>query len=116
MDLRFGLGARQTLVSDTFSLENDSTAVKRKTSTSRGLEALLILDARLAKSVNLDSEFDILINERDPGAWVFSFENRLRIFLSSFINLDLVADIERGEGAPGITGREQYLLRFSRFF
>ena len=116
VDVRLGLGARQILVSDAFTLSSDSTAVERKTSTSTGIEALLILDSRLAKSINFDSEFDILINQTDPGKWVFSLENRLRIFLTSFINLDLVADLQRQEGLRRITGREQILLRFSRFF
>ena len=116
VDIRLGLGARQILVSDAFTLSSDSTAVERKTSTSTGIEALLILDSRLAKSINFDSEFDILINQTDPGKWVFSLENRLRIFLTSFINLDLVADLQRQEGLRRITGREQVLLRFSRFF
>ena len=116
VDIRLGLGARQILVSDAFTLSSDSTAVERKTSTSTGIEALLILDSRLAKSINFDSEFDILINQTDPGKWVFSLENRLRIFLTSFINLDLVADLQRQEGLRRITGREQILLRFSRFF
>jgi hypothetical protein len=116
VDVRLGLGARQILVSDAFNLKSDSTAVERKTSTSTGIEALLILDSRLAKSVNFDSEFDILINQTDPGKWVFSLENRLRIFLTSFINLDLVADLQRQEGLRRITSREQVLLRFSRFF
>jgi hypothetical protein len=117
LDIRLGLGARQILVSDAFTLEKgDTTAVERKTSTSTGIEALLILDSRLAKSVNFDSEFDILINQTDPGKWVFSLENRLRIFLTSFINLDLVADLQRQEGLRRITSREQVLLRFSRFF
>ena len=116
LDIRLGLGARQILVSDAFTLEkSDTTAVERKTSTSTGIEALLILDSRLAKSVNFDSEFDILINQTDPGKWVFSLENRLRIFLTSFINLDLVADLQRQEGLRRITSREHVLMRISRF-
>ena len=117
MDVRFGLGAKQTLVSDEFGLRRDElSATKLKTQTSTGLEALLVMDARLARFANLDSEFDMLMNSRDMGKWVFSWENRLRIFLTSFINLDLVADLEREETLRRLQAREQILLRFSKFF
>ena len=117
MDLRIGLGARQTLVSDSFELAGDkSTAIELENASSTGVEALLITDARLAKAINFDSEFDILIPSTDPGEWVFSWENRLRVFLTSFINLDIVADLEREETLNRLIGREQILLRFSRFF
>jgi hypothetical protein len=36
--------------------------------------------------------------------------------LTSFINLDLVADLERNSTLDDTQGREQVLLRFSRFF
>ena len=76
----------------------------------------MITDARLAKAINFDSEFDILIPSTDPKEWVFTWENRLRIFLTSFVNLDIVADLEREETLNRLQGREQILLRFSRFF
>ena len=96
LDVRIGLGARQTFVSDSFELAgNDSSAIELKNASSTGIEALLITDARLAKAINFDSEFDILIPSTDTDEWVFSWENRLRIFLTSFINLDIVADLER---------------------
>ena len=117
MDIRVGIGARQTFVSDSFELAtNDSSAIELENASSTGIEALLITDARLAKSVNFDSEFDILIPSTDTNEWVFSWENRLRIFLTSFINLDIVADLEREETLNRLQGREQVLLRFSRFF
>jgi len=115
MDVRLGLGAKQTFVSDEFELAGLS-ATKLKTQTSTGLEALLVMDARLSRFANLDSEFDILMNSRDMGKWVFRWENRLRIFLTSFINLDLVADLEREETLRRLQAREQVLLRFSKFF
>lgn len=116
MDLRFGLGARQTFVSDAFKLSSDGgSATKLKTQRSTGLEALLIMDARLGRSMNFDSEFDILMNSTDTGNWVFSWENRLRVFLTSFINLDLVADVQREETLRRVQAREQVLLRFSKF-
>jgi len=83
---------------------------------STGVEALLIMDARLARYINLDSEFDILITSRDTGDWFFTWENRMRIALASFINLDIVADLEREQTLRRLQGREQLLLRFSRFF
>lgn len=117
MDVRFGLGAKQTFVSNEYELRGDRlSATKLKTQTSTGLEALLVMDARLARFANLDSEFDILMNSRDMGKWVFRWENRLRIFLTSFINLDLVADLEREETLRRLQAREQVLLRFSKFF
>ncbi len=117
LDVRIGLGARQTFVSDSFELaNNDSGAIELQNASSTGIEALLITDARLAKAINFDSEFDILIPSTDTNEWVFSWENRLRIFLTSFINLDIVADLEREETLNRLQGREQILLRFSRFF
>jgi len=95
---------------------NDSSAIELRNASSTGIEALLITDARLAKAINFDSEFDILIPSTDTDEWVFSWENRLRIFLTSFINLDIVADLEREETLNRLQGREQILLRFSRFF
>ena len=117
MDMRFGLGARQTIVSDSFELSDDETsATELKNASSTGFEALLITDARLARAINFDSEFDILMPSAKTDDWVFSWENRLRIFLTSFISLDLVADLEREETLKRLQGREQILLRFSRFF
>ena len=74
------------------------------------------MDARLSRYVNLDSEFDLLMTSRDRADWFFTWENRLRIALTSFINLDLVADLERNQTLDDTQGREQVLLRFSRFF
>lgn len=117
LDVRIGLGARQTFVSDSFELAGgDSSAIELENASSTGIEALLITDARLAKAISFDSEFDILIPSTDTDEWVFSWENRLRIFLTSFINLDIVADLEREETLNRLQGREQILLRFSRFF
>jgi len=117
MDVRVGLGARQTLVSDSFELSDDEMfATELENASSVGFEALLITDARLGKSINLDSEFDLLMPSTKTDDWVFSWENRLRVFLTSYISLDLVADLEREETLKRLQGREQVLLRFSRFF
>ena len=116
-DVRLGFGARQTYVSNSFELgSNQRSATELRNAFSTGFEAVFITDARLAKSINFDSEFDILIPGRNRDDWVFSWQNRLRIFLTSFINLDLVADLEREETLKRLQGREQILLRFSRFF
>lgn len=116
VDLRLGLGARQTFVSNTFRLSLDEkSATQRNSVTSTGLEALLITNARLSRFANFDSEFDILLPSRKLDNAVFSWENRLRIFLTSFINLDLVADFEREETLKRLQSRQQVLLRFSKF-
>ena len=61
-DLRLGFGARQTYVSDSYELSsNQRWATELRNASSTGLEAVFITDARLTKSINLDSEFDILI-------------------------------------------------------
>ena len=115
IDVRVGFGARQEFNSDSFQLaSNETSAEELENTSSIGLEALLITDARLAKAINFDSEFDILVPSADTDEWEFTWENRLRIFLTSFINLDIVADLERDP--KSLEGREQILLRFSRFF
>jgi len=115
VDLRLGIGARQTFHSNSFLLTGTNTAKKQDTTISTGFEALLINDARIGRYIDLNSEFDLLVpNLGDVNSWVFSWENRLRIFLSSFINLDIVADLDRQEGAD-LQATEQVLLRFSKF-
>ncbi len=121
MDLRLGIGARQDLRTEFYQVATNAVtgnleAMETGSTSSTGLEALLIMDARLARYINLDSEFDILITSRDTGDWFFTWENRMRIALTSFINLDIVADLEREQTLRRLQGREQLLLRFSRFF
>ena len=121
MDLRLGIGARQDLRTEFYQVAANATtgnleAMETGSTSNTGLEALLIMDARLARYINLDSEFDILITSRDTGDWFFTWENRMRIALTSFINLDIVADLEREQTLRRLQGREQLLLRFSRFF
>lgn len=119
MDLRLGVGALQTLVTKSFELtvtDGQRTITELESTSSTGLEALLIMDARLSRYVNLDSEFDLLMSSQDRADWFFTWENRLRIALTSFINLDLVVDLERNQTLDDTQGREQVLLRFSRFF
>lgn len=120
MDLRLGIGARQDLRSDFFEVTTDQAmntlATEFGSTSSTGLEALVIMDSRLGRYISLDSEFDILMTSRDTGDWFFTWENRMRIALASFINLDIVANLEREETLRRLQGREQILLRFSRFF
>ncbi|MBI2505265.1 MAG: hypothetical protein HYW07_18785 [Candidatus Latescibacteria bacterium] len=133
MDLRFGWGARQTYTSDSFQLKGDqrsaTSATELKNTSSTGFEALLITDARLGRFISLDSEFDILLPSSRVDSWVFSWENRWRIILTSFVNLDVVMDLDRPEpsqrrktalgeetsflGLKGLELRQQVLLRLS---
>jgi hypothetical protein len=133
MDLRFGWGARQTYVSNSYQLQGDpriaTSATELKKTSSTGFEALLITDARLGRFVSLDSEFDILLPSSALDSWVFSWENRWRIILTSFVNLDVVMDLDRPEpsqrkktalgaetslwGLKGLELRQQVLLRLS---
>jgi hypothetical protein len=133
MDLRFGWGARQTYVSDTYQVQGDprtsTGAVELAQTSSTGFEALLITDARLGRYVSLDSEFDILLPSASLDSWVFSWENRWRIILTSFVNLDVVLDLDRPEpsqrrrtalgeqtsflGLKGLELRQQVLFRLS---
>ncbi|MFP6591858.1 MAG: hypothetical protein VCE12_15180 [Candidatus Latescibacterota bacterium] len=120
MDLRLGIGARQDLRSDFFEVTTDQAmntlATEFGSTSSTGLEALVIMDSRLGRYISLDSEFDILMTSRDTDDWFFTWENRMRIALASFINLDIVANLEREETLRRLQGGEQILLRFSRFF
>ena len=118
-DLRLGVGSLQELYKDFYEISASSKPVRAtefKSSSTSGVEALVILDARLSRLVSLDSEFDILLSSRDSQEWFFTWENRLRIALTSFINLDIIADLERTQGLRRLASREQVLLRFSRLF
>ena len=118
-DLRLGIGALQEVYKDFFDVRTDSVATRvteLKSSSTSGVEALVILDARLSRLVSLDSEFDILMSSPDSQEWFFTWENRLRIALTSFVNLDITVDLERTQGLRRLAAREQVLLRFSRLF
>jgi hypothetical protein len=111
--MRIGLGARQTYAFDTFDLSQDRTSARQiKSATSTGLEALLVLDSRLSNFISLDSEFDLLIPEVNNKSWEFTWENRWRINLSRFINLDLVVDFQRQKPLNRLQSEQQALLRF----
>ena len=111
--MRVGLGARQTYVFDTYDLSQDRTTARQiETATSTGLETLLVLDSRISRFVSLDSEFELLIPGLRTKAWEFSLENRWRIQLSRYINLDLVLDVQRRKPILRLQSEQQALLRF----
>ncbi len=111
--MRLGLGARQTFVFDTYDLSQDRTSARQiKTAKSIGLETLLVLDSRLSRFVSLDSEFELLIPGIKTDSWEFSWENRWRVQLSRFVNLDLVVDIQRRKPILRLQSEQQALLRF----
>lgn len=111
VNLRIGLGARQTYVFDSFDLSG-SIARRLQDATSTGLEALLIMDARLTRYALLDSEVDILMPSVNTDSWEFTWENRLRIGLSRFVNMDIVFDFQRQAPLRRLESRQQVLLRF----
>ena len=113
VDLRVGLGARQTYVSDTFDLSADrSSARLLKNTSSTGFEALLVMDARLSRFASLDSELDILMPSLNTDSWELNWENRFRLVLSRFVNMDIVVDLKREKDIKRLQSREQVLLRF----
>ncbi|MEW6754114.1 MAG: hypothetical protein AB1505_24510 [Candidatus Latescibacterota bacterium] len=113
LDLRVGFGARQAYYSGAYRLAaNDTTVQELRDATSTGMEALLITDARLSRYISLDSEFDILVPAASTDEWEFSFENRIRTFLTAYINMDVVLDFERRKPLNRVQSRQQVLLRF----
>ena len=74
------------------------------------------MDARLGRYLSLDSEFDILMPSAKTESWQFTFENRVRTFLTPFINMDVVLDFERQKPLNRLQSSQQVLLRFVKFF
>ena len=111
--MRIGIGARQSYVTDTFDLNDDRTIASKLRDTSTiGLEALLILNSRFSRYLSLDSEFDILIPGTAVKNWEFSWENRLRLLLSRFVNMDIVLNLNHVKPVLRLQSRQQVLLRF----
>ena len=111
--MRVGIGARQSYVTDTFDLNDQRNVASKLNNTSTtGLEALLILNSRFSRYLSLDSEFDILIPDVATDSWEFTFENRLRLLLSRFVNMDIVLNFERVKPIVRLQSRQQVLLRF----
>ena len=114
LDMRVGFGARQTYVTDSFRLYSSrTTAEKLQDKTSTGLEAVLLLRSRFSRFPSLDSEFDILIPGTATDTWEFTWENRLRLPLSRFVNMVVVFDFERKPPVQRLQSEQQVLLRLN---
>ena len=81
--------------------------------TATGLEAVLLLRSRFSRFPSLDSEFDLLIPETATDTWEFTWENRLRLPLSRFINMVVVFDFERKPPVQRLQSEQQVLLRLN---
>ncbi len=114
LDMRVGFGARQSYVTDTYDLKTSRTiADKLEDKTTTGLEAVLLLRSRFSRLPSLDSEFDLLIPETATDTWEFTWENRLRLPLSRFVNLVVFFDFERKPPVQRLQSRQQVLLRLN---
>ena len=112
-DMRVGFGARQKYFADSFDLNSTHTIARQLSDeATTGLEALLIVNLRPAQSLILDSEFDIIIPGRANDDWEFTWENRLHLLLSRFVNIDVVFEFEREQVTRRLQSRQQVLLRF----
>ena len=111
--MRIGVGASQNFVSDTYYLDQSRQTIRSlETTTSIGMETLLVLDSRPSRFVSLDSELELLIPSLETSKWELSWENRCRILLSRYINLDLVVDLDRRKPLLRMQSEQQALLRF----
>lgn len=114
LDMRVGFGALQRYVTDTFVLNSSqTTARKLQDKTTTGLEAVLLLRSRFSRFPSLDSEFDILIPETTTDTWEFTWENRLRLPLSRFVNMVVVFDFEHKPPVQRLQSKQQVLLRLN---
>ena len=116
LDMRVGFGARQSYVTDTFDLSPSrpiARARKLQDTATTGLEAVLLLRSRFSRLPSLDSEFDIIIPGTDADAWEFTWENRLRLPLSRFVNMVVVFDFKREQAVQRLQSTQQVLLRLN---
>ncbi|MCY3791341.1 MAG: DUF3078 domain-containing protein [Gemmatimonadetes bacterium] len=114
LDMRIGFGARQTYYTDSFELYAARTiARKLEDNTATGLEAVLLLRSRFSRFPSLDSEFDLLIPKTATDTWEFNWENRLRLPLSSFVNMVVVFNFKRQPPVQRIQSEQQVLLRLN---
>ena len=114
LDMRVGFGARQSYVTDTFELiSTRPIARKLQDTASTGLEAVLLLRSRFSRFPSLDSEFDIIFSGMATDTWEFTWENRLRLPLSRFVNMVVVFDFERTKAVQRLQSRQQILLRLN---
>jgi len=113
--LRAGYGARQTFVRESYLLSGN-TLTPMKESHLTGMEMLLTGDARVTARIAINSEFDMLMPSNDPKAWVYDWENRVRMFLTRWVSLDYTLDLFREEGVDELQSEHRILLRFSYLF
>ena len=112
LNLRVGLGARQSHAVKAYDLSADRTSARRLTdASSTGLESVVTMDARVTSMAMLDCEFDMLMPSAASASWEFNWENRLRLALSKFASVDLVADLTRESPLRRLQARQQLLLR-----
>jgi len=117
VDLRLGIGARQTYNLDTYELSQDRrTATELRNGSSSGLEALIVTDARLGRHIGLDAEADLLMPEARADSWEFACEGRMRTFLTPYASMDIVAEIKRQKPLRRVQSAEQVLFRVLKFF
>ena len=114
LDMRVGFGARQSYVTDTYDLNSSRTVARKLRDTSTtGLEAVLLLRSRFSRLPSLDSEFDIIVPGTATDTWEFTWENRLRLPLSRFVNVVVVFDFKREKAVQRLQSEQQVLLRLN---
>ncbi|RMH73605.1 MAG: hypothetical protein D6675_02190 [Gemmatimonadetes bacterium] len=114
LNLRSGFGARQTFVHQSYLLNDSQTQLKPlQKSTLTGLEMLMIGDSRIARRVQFNTEFDLLLPESDTQTWVYDWDNRVRVTLSKYISLDYNLLIKKEEAIPDVQSEHQVLIRLS---
>ena len=80
-----------------------------------GVECLLFGDIRIGRYVLFYTEFDILMPDSKRDTWVYDGENRLRLNLTSNVNLLFKVEYWKYENVSDIQTRYQTLLRFSKY-
>ncbi|MBT4483110.1 MAG: hypothetical protein HOC71_05475 [Candidatus Latescibacteria bacterium] len=115
-NVRGGYGARQTYTRDA-SIFNTETNILSPMTKSKitGVECLLFGDIRIGRYVLFYTEFDILMPDSKRDTWVYDGENRLRLNLTSNVNLLFKVEYWKYENVSDIQTRYQTLLRFSKY-
>ncbi len=116
INIRSGYGVRQTIAGDAyiFNSERNILSPVQKTNVT-GMEFLLLGDLRLGKYIILNSEFDILMPERNRKTWLYDGENRLRLNLTNNVSLLFTMEYWKDENVDTTQTRYQTLLRFSKY-
>lgn len=88
VDLRLGVGARQTWSNGLLVFENDRL-VPLQDSHTEGVEGTLVVLARISRWVTLSSEFDGLLpfGAQEADAALFTWRNQATVRLLSFLSL-----------------------------